>query len=135
MARVEKLDDATTPDLQKALPADAALVDYLRYTFFEWDNTKPVGEKFEADRSLPRVRRDTRQGRAGGTRYRGRHRARDQRLARGDHRRQGDSRRDPAKVRELVWEKVREQLPANTKTVYVCPDQALCRMALPEGAS
>ena len=33
-----------------------------------------------------------------------------------------------AKVRELVWENVRKKLPANVKTVYVCPDAGLCRV-------
>jgi hypothetical protein len=45
VARIEKLDAATLADLQKALPADAALVDYVRYTFFEYDDTKPAGQK------------------------------------------------------------------------------------------
>src|SRR5262249_18838478 len=31
-----------------------------------------------------------------------------------------------AKVRELVWEKVRKALPKGTRTVYVCPDAGLC---------
>ena len=38
----------------------------------------------------------------------------------------------PAKVRALVWERVRKELPAGTKTVYICPDAALCKV--PVGA-
>jgi CHAT domain-containing protein len=34
----------------------------------------------------------------------------------------------PNKVRELVWEKVRKQLPTGIKTVYICPDADLCRV-------
>src|SRR5262249_979272 len=49
-------------------------------------------------------------------------------LARGHHQQQGDRPALPAKVRTLVWEAVRKQLPAAIKTVYVCPDFALCRV-------
>jgi tetratricopeptide (TPR) repeat protein len=34
----------------------------------------------------------------------------------------------PARVRELVWAKVRKQLPEQVKVVYLCPDLALCRV-------
>src|SRR5262249_57115179 len=34
----------------------------------------------------------------------------------------------PRKVRELVWAKVRKELPAQVKRVYLCPDLALCRV-------
>jgi tetratricopeptide (TPR) repeat protein len=34
LARLDRLDKATAADLQKALPSDAALVDYVRYAFF-----------------------------------------------------------------------------------------------------
>jgi hypothetical protein len=34
----------------------------------------------------------------------------------------------PAKVRELVWAKVRTEFPDNVKVVYVSPDLALCRV-------
>ena len=33
-----------------------------------------------------------------------------------------------ARVRERVWEKVRKDLPAGIKAVYVCPDADLCRV-------
>src|SRR5262249_2148335 len=39
--RADKLGRATPADLQKALPADAAVVDFLRYTLFEQDSKKP----------------------------------------------------------------------------------------------
>ena len=34
----------------------------------------------------------------------------------------------PAKVRELIWAKVRKELPALITTVYLCPDAALCQV-------
>jgi CHAT domain-containing protein len=34
----------------------------------------------------------------------------------------------PAKVRQLVWAKVRQELPGQVKQVYLCPDLALCRV-------
>src|SRR5262249_45142498 len=34
----------------------------------------------------------------------------------------------PLKVRDLVWAKVRQELPAPVKRVYLCPDLALCRV-------
>ncbi len=34
----------------------------------------------------------------------------------------------PAKVRELIWDKVRKELPGNVKVVYISPDAALCRV-------
>src|SRR5207248_4148260 len=45
--RADKLAQATPANLQKVLPADAAVVDFLRYTFFQQDPKKPGkdGEK------------------------------------------------------------------------------------------
>src|SRR5262249_25474003 len=34
----------------------------------------------------------------------------------------------PAKVRQLVWAKVRQELPERVKVIYLCPDLALCRV-------
>jgi CHAT domain-containing protein len=34
----------------------------------------------------------------------------------------------PRKVHDLVWAKVRKELPAQVKVVYLCPDLALCRV-------
>src|SRR5262249_54317621 len=47
VARAEKLALADPAELQKVLPADAAVVDFLRYVFFEQDEKKPgkAGEK------------------------------------------------------------------------------------------
>jgi CHAT domain-containing protein len=34
----------------------------------------------------------------------------------------------PARVRDLAWAKVRKELPAQVKRLYLCPDLALCRV-------
>jgi CHAT domain-containing protein/tetratricopeptide (TPR) repeat protein len=130
-ARAEKLDAATLADLQKALPPDAALIDYARYTHFEWDDTRPAGQKqtrtaryeaFVVTRDkVAWVDLDT---------------AAPIELT-VDAWRAAVAGRDidpqvPAKVRALVWEPVRKHLPAGTKTVFVCPDGILC--ALPFAA-
>ena len=45
--RADKLAKANPIDLQKLLPTDTAVVDFLAYTFFEFDKDKPgiAGEK------------------------------------------------------------------------------------------
>jgi tetratricopeptide (TPR) repeat protein len=126
--RSEKLAKATPPDLQKVLPADAAVVDYLRWTHFEQDPKKPgaEGEKLtvkylafvvtkekvswidlkEADpieKAVTAWRNAITAGK--------------------------DIPPEMAKkVRELVWDKVRKELPDKVKVVYISPDSALCRV-------
>ena len=124
--RADKLAAANPSDLQKALPADAAVVDFLRFVHFEYDQDKPgaAGETrtrrylafvvtkekvawVDLDteaRVLPAVRtwRDA--------------------ITSGKE----VPATIPAKVRELVWVKVRAALPPSIKTVYVCPDADLC---------
>jgi CHAT domain-containing protein/Tfp pilus assembly protein PilF len=137
MGRADRLDRATLPDLQKALPADAALVDYFHYTFFDWDNEKPVGMK---ESRTPRylafvVTRDkvawvdldpAAKIEPAITHWR--------EAITGDPLR-GIPTASPetttklgAKVRELVWDKVRKAIPTSTKVVYICPDADLHRV-------
>jgi tetratricopeptide (TPR) repeat protein/CHAT domain-containing protein len=132
IARREKLAAATLTDLQKVLPANTALVDYRRYTFFDWDETKPAGLK---QLTSPRyvafvVTRES-------VVWRDLDLASRIEPAVAAWRSAILSGHDipsalPAKVRELVWEKVRKAIPANTQTVYLCPDADLC--ALPFAA-
>ncbi len=128
VARTAKLDAATPADLQQALPADAAVVDFVRYTFFEYDPDKPgeAGEKRTARYLAFVVTRDK-------VAWVDLDTAANIENAVGAWREAITSGKDipaavPAKVRELVWEKVRKELPAGIKTVYVCPDAALCRV-------
>jgi CHAT domain-containing protein/tetratricopeptide (TPR) repeat protein len=126
--RAEKLAKATPADLQTALAADATVVDFLRYTLFEYDPKKPgkAREKQTASYLAFVVTKDKvawidlgpakpiedavaawREAITGG--------------------------KDippelPAKVRELVWAKVRKEIPDKVNVVYVSPDLALCRV-------
>ncbi|WP_439628282.1 tetratricopeptide repeat protein [Gemmata sp.] len=127
-ARTEKLNAATVADLQKALPADAAVVDFLRYTFFEYDKDKPgkAGEKRTARYVAFVVTGDT-------LAWVDLETAAQIDAAVGAWRGAITSGKDipadvPAKVRELVWAKVRKEIPAGVKTLYICPDEALCRV-------
>jgi hypothetical protein len=126
--RSERLAKATPADLQEALPADAAVVDFLRYVYFERDQDKPGrgGEKRTPSYLAFVVTREkvawidlgpAAPIEAAVTRWR-------EAITSG---------KDippaiPNKVRELVWEKVRKELPAAAKAVYVSPDVALCRV-------
>jgi CHAT domain-containing protein/tetratricopeptide (TPR) repeat protein len=137
IARADNLAVAQPVELQKVLPANAAVVDYLEFVHFEQDKDVPglEGEKrtqrylaFVVTRdSISWVNLDTaasiepaveawREAITG----------------------------DPLKkvppasvetiaqlgstVRKLVWDKVRKQLPANITTIYVCPDKVLCKV-------
>jgi CHAT domain-containing protein len=40
----------------------------------------------------------------------------------------GEASLAPAKLRQLVWDKIGNELPAHTKAVYLCPDGDLARM-------
>jgi CHAT domain-containing protein len=131
-ARADKLNDAPCAALQAELPGDAAVVDFARYSSIAFDNDRPLGQ---------REIRDTRYVAFVVTR---------DRIVWIDL--DTAARIEPAvaawreaittgkvipaalpeKVRNLVWAKVRKALPAGVRTVYVCPDAALC--AVPFGA-
>jgi CHAT domain-containing protein/tetratricopeptide (TPR) repeat protein len=123
--RAEKLAKATPADLQKALPADAAVVDYLRYTHFDHDPKKPgkAGEKQVVSYLAFVITKDALSwvdlGPAGAIQG-----------AAADWYAAITGGKDvppalPAKVRELAWAKVRKAIPDGVKVVYLCPDMAL----------
>ena len=126
--RAERLDKATPADLQRVLPADAAVVDFLRYVYFECDQDKPgkKGEKPTASYLAFVVTRDKVAGWNSAPPGRSRPRSHAWREAITGGKEIPAA--VPAKVRELVWAKVRKELPAGIKTVYICPDAALCRV-------
>src|SRR5262249_5466891 len=116
--RAERLAQAAPADLQNLLPADAAVVDFLRYTLFEQDPKKPgkEGEKrtlrylafvvtrekvawLSLDKAQPIEDTITawRAAIIGGKPI---------------------PPELPTKVRELVWAKVRKELPVKVKVVY-----------------
>src|SRR5262249_10771529 len=130
LPRSAKLATATVADLQKALPADAALIDYVHYVFFQRDVRQPPGkQRVWTRRYLAFVV----------TRERVRWVDLDTALAidtavNAWREGMGDpTRKVPAasaekvaqlakEVGERVWARVRKELPASVKTVYVCPD-------------
>jgi CHAT domain-containing protein len=123
--RSEKLDAAAPADLQKVLPADAAVVDFLRFVQFDRNKDGP------GDAQTPRYAAfvltneqlswvdledaETIEPAAEAWRTA---------LASG----KAVPADQAARVRRLVWEKVRKQLPPSVKTVYVCPDAELCKL-------
>ncbi len=132
IARMEQLANAKLVDLQTAIPIDAAVVDFHRFTFFEQDVDKPgmAGEHrtkrylafvvtkekiavldLDTAEKIETAVATWREHITGGKEL---------------------PATIPAKVRELVWDKVRKELPANIKTVYISPGWALC--CVPWGA-
>jgi CHAT domain-containing protein len=128
LERADKRARATPADLQKVLPADAAVVDFLRWTLIEQDPKMPgrKGEKqtvrylafvltrdkvtwldLEEAEPIEKAVTAWREAITAG---------------------QEIPPELPAKVRQLVWVKVRQELPAQVKQVYLCPDLALCRV-------
>jgi tetratricopeptide (TPR) repeat protein len=132
LQRWERLASATPADLRKVLPAEAILVDLLAYTRFQFDPKKPglagwkrtpsylafvvsrgalqwadLGEAAAINRAVALWR---------------------EALATPSAPVPADL---PAKVRQLVWARVRPLFPEGTKVVYVAPDLALTRVPWP----
>jgi CHAT domain-containing protein len=130
--------DAVTPDgLLRALPPDAAFVDLLRYRSIDQDPKVPgrkgetwthryvafvlrkgqpvqrveLGEAEPIERALQQWRREISDWRP------------DRKATRGGA---------DARLSELVWQPLTRHIPADTATVYLCPDAALT--ALPWAA-
>jgi CHAT domain-containing protein len=128
LERADKLAKATPADLQKVLPVDTAVVDFLRWTLFERDPKLP-GKKglkwtfrylafvvtqekvtwldLEEAEPIEKAVTAWREAITAG---------------------QDIPPELPRKVRDLVWAKVRQELPEQVKVVYLCPDLALCRV-------
>lgn len=124
--RAEKLAISTPSDLRKALPDDAAVVDFLFYWHFEQAERKfgkasegltgrylafvatrdkialiDLGPKGPIDAAIGAWRKAILDG-------------------------NGVPPERPMKVHELIWAKVRTELLPRTKVVYIAPDLALC---------
>ena len=128
VARFAELDAATPADLRNALPADAALVDYFRYTFYEWDDTRPAGQKYQQTARYLAfvVTRDA-------VAWVDLESDAAVKSAVDAWRAAIDSGKAipadvPAKARDAVWGPVRKHLPAGVRVVYVCPDADLCQL-------
>ncbi|WP_161967278.1 CHAT domain-containing protein [Fimbriiglobus ruber] len=132
IARADELAEALPTALQKVLSADAVVVDFIRFVHVEWDKDirGPKGQK-ETPRYLAFiVTKDRVAWVKLGT-------AVDVKRTVDTWRKAIATGKDipatlPAQLRELVWEKVRKELPTGTKTVYICPDADLCK--IPFGA-
>jgi CHAT domain-containing protein/tetratricopeptide (TPR) repeat protein len=126
--RADRLADAQPSALQKVLPADAAVIDFLRFVHFEQDPKLPgkKGEKRTARylafvvtrEKIAWVDLDT---------------AAKIEAALTAWREAITENKEvppelPAKGRTLVWDRVRQELPVSIKTVYLCPDAVLCRL-------
>jgi CHAT domain-containing protein/Tfp pilus assembly protein PilF len=128
LQRADRLAQVVPADLQKMLPADAAVVDFLRWTLFEQDPKVP-GKKGETKtvRYLAFVlTRDK-------VAWLDLGEAEPVETAVTAWREAITGGKDipaelPARVRQLVWAKVRQELPKPVKQVYLCPDLALCRV-------
>jgi CHAT domain-containing protein/tetratricopeptide (TPR) repeat protein len=136
-ARADKLAAALPAELQKVLPADAAVVDFLHFVHFAQDKDKPglAGEKRTARYLAFVVTREKVAWVDLGTEAA----IKPAVLAWREAITSGKAipAAVPAKVRALVWEKVRTELPAGIRTVYICPDADLCKVpfaALPGDA-
>ncbi len=127
--RLEKLAAATPTDLQKALPPDTVVVDFLAYTFLEHDPAQPglTGEKstlsylaFVLTRAkVVRVELGPAE-------------PIDKAVVLWREAITGSGKQVPADlpkaVRRLVWDKVRQHLPLEVKTLYLCPDRTLTQL-------
>lgn len=126
--RAEKLGKAIPADLQKMLPADAAVVDFLHYTLYEQDQKKPgiEGEKKTLHYLAFVVTRDKVSWIDLGP-------AQSIEEAVAAWREAITSGKAiapalPAQVRDLAWAKVRKEIPTGVRLVYISPDLALCRV-------
>jgi CHAT domain-containing protein len=128
LERYETLARSTPVELQKALPADAVFIDWLRYVRFEQDPRTPgrKGESYTPCYVAFVTLRDkvvrVELGPAAtiekaGTRWR--QAIIDKNAGADIVQRHADG------LRRLLWPKVEEHLPAGTKTVYLAPDMAL----------
>src|SRR5207245_9634043 len=111
------LGDKGPADLAKELPKNAAFVDFIRYN--HWNNQHKIdGQRYVAFVVLPG--KDAKLIDLGdatpideaATTWR-------------EHIDKFKPSLAPAKLRELVWEKIDKHLPKDTKIVYLCPDANL----------
>ena len=130
---LQRLDNSTPADLQKALLKDVVFVDLLQYTYFEYDPQKPgaAGEKrtlryvafIVSKEQVQRVDLGPAEPLEGAVKQ-----WRECITTKNNK----DDSKAPAALRRLLWEPLEKHFPPGTKTVYLCPDQQLC--FLPWGA-
>ena len=128
IARGTRLATAKPAELQKLLPADTAVVDFIRYVHSEYDLQKTGAA---AEMLSPRylafvIRRDA-------VKWVEINTADKIESAVLAWREAISSGKDiptaiPARVRDLVWCNIRKELPGEIKTLYISPDAALCKL-------
>jgi CHAT domain-containing protein len=121
-------DEPSPEALTEALGRSAAFIDFIRYTDFEYDPKKPgkAGER----RTLRYVAFVLRQGQAATRVELGEAVPIEQAWAAW---RQAivagrPDRAEAAALAKLLWEPLRGHLPAECRTVWLCPDGALCQV-------
>jgi CHAT domain-containing protein/tetratricopeptide (TPR) repeat protein len=106
-------------DLAAELPKESAFVDFYRH--IEYEKEKAVGRRYLAfvvcpgREAKPVPLGDAKEIDAAVAAWR-------------KHLDSGQESLAPAKLRELVWDRVAAELPATTKVVYLCPDGDLARL-------
>jgi CHAT domain-containing protein len=106
-------------DLARALPRDAAFIDFVRYR--HWEKGKYTGQRYVAFVVVP--------GRDAAFVQLGDAKPIDEAVAAWRrHIAAGEDSLAPTKLRELVWDKVARELPAGTRVVYLCSDGDLARL-------
>jgi CHAT domain-containing protein/tetratricopeptide (TPR) repeat protein len=126
--RADRLNNATSADLQRVLPDDSAVIDFLRYSFTDQDLKQPeakgrkqtdsyiafvltsgkvswidLGPAEPIEGAINEWRDAIKLGKAIPPEI-------------------------PAKLRDLLWVKVRKDLPESVKVLYISPDSALCKL-------
>lgn len=126
--RAEKLSKALPSELQNALPADTAVVDFVRYLYFEpSEDGASKTDLIRSERYLAFVVTKSK------ITWVDLDAAEKIEAAVSAWRESITSGKEipatiPAKVRELVWERVHKELPFGIKALYISPDSALCRV-------
>jgi CHAT domain-containing protein/Tfp pilus assembly protein PilF len=122
LQRTKALAGSTPANLAAALPADDVLLDVVRYAHY--DRGKLTGWRYLAFVLPPG--QPVRRVELGDAR------PIDEAVA--SWRRSIDTRESstaPARLRELVWERIAAALPAGTRTLFVCPEGDLARLPWP----
>jgi CHAT domain-containing protein len=137
LERADKLAVSQPSELQKVLPVDAAVVDFLEFSHLEQEENIPGPEGLKRTQSYLAfvLTRDS----VSWVNLDSAARIEPAIEAWREAITGNPNKKDPPastehvcrlgiKVRELVWDKVRKRLPAKITTVYICPDRALCKL-------
>ena len=123
---LKDLEEKGPADLARELPKNAAFVDFIRYRVRNQKN-KFAAQRYVAFVLLPGQEPKFLQ--LGDAKQNYDAKPIDEAVAAWrKHIESGENSLAPAKLRELVWDKIAKELPPETKIVYLCPDGDLARM-------